>query len=181
MGLLTLIQQQTIKPISANWANQAKVNGGVSNFVQLEIEVEQNEMSKLLGMALLLDIQTNPTDAKYVDLLDGKTFENCLDQTVKFYGIRYQIAYMNFSEYIPTSQIADTFTGMVQKNRNETQPISQGTIKQQQARVREIALTDFEVMKVFLNENTDIYPLWNNGKTKKIYKPNFTTVKKTIR
>ena len=181
MGLLTLMQQQTIKPISPNWAVKAKVTGGVDNFTQLEIEVEQNEMSKLLGMALLLDIQNNSTDAKYVDLLDGKTFKNCLDQTVKFYGIRYQIAYMNFSEYIPTSQIADTFTGMVQKNRNETQPISQGAVKQQQARVREIALTDFEVMKVFLNENSDTYPLWNNGKTKKIYTPKFITLKKTIK
>lgn len=181
MGLLTLEQQQAIKPISSNWANQAKVTGGVDNFTQLELEAEQNELSKLLGMALLLDIQTNPTNAEYIDLLDGKTFENRFEQTVKFQGIRYQIAYMNFSEYIPTSQIADTFSGMVQKNRNETQPISQGTIKQQQARVREIALTDFELMKVFLNENTDIYTLWNNGKTKKIYKPTFVTLKKTIK
>ena len=181
MGLLTLIQQQAIKPISPNWAVQSKATGGVDNFTQLEIEVEQNEMSKLLGPALLLDIQATPTDDKYVDLLDGKTFQNCLDQTVQFHGIRYQIAYMNYSEYIPTSQIADTFSGMVQKNRQETQPISQGTIKQQQARVREIALTDFEVMKVFLNENSTTYPLWNCGKTKKIYKPKFTPIKKTIK
>jgi hypothetical protein len=181
MALLTLVQQQANKFISENWANTVKVVGGVTQFEQLQIEVEDQDLKKLLGPALLYDIQQNPTDPKYINLLDGLAFQDCNDNTVEFKGIRYQLSFMNYGEYVPISGHADTFTGMVRQNRTETTPLSEGAIKREQSRAREIALTDFEVMKTYLNDNTDTYPLWNCTNKKKLYTPKLFTVRKTFK
>ena len=180
MALLTLVQQQANKFISENWANSIKVVGGTTNFEQLQKEVEDQDLRKLLGAAFLYDIQQNPTDAKYISLLDGDIFQDCNDNTVQFKGIRYQLSFMNYGDYVSISSHADTFTGMVQQNRTETTPLSEGAIKREQGRAREIAMTDFNVMKIFLNDNPDTYPLWNCTSKKTIYAPRLTTIRKTF-
>jgi hypothetical protein len=180
MALLTITQQNSIKPISPNWANKVLITGGVSNFVQLQKEVENKEFKKLLGPAFLLDIQTNPATPANVILLEGTTFEDCDDNDIEFEGIEFQLAYMNYSKYVRISPIAHTFTGLQRQNRPETAPISEGGIKGEQHDARGIALQDFEIMKLYLNDNTDIYPLWKNGRTKKIYTPKLMTIRKTF-
>lgn len=179
MALLTLIQQNNIKPLSSNWCNTAKITGGKTNFELLQEEVENKELRILLGPALLLNIQLNPTDTNYLKLLDGETFEDCDGNDIKFEGIRYQLSYMNYSKYIGISHQADTFTGMVQQARPETTPISEGSIKRDKQDAREIALQDFEIMKQYLNDNDDIFTLWECGTTKQIYTPKLTTIRKT--
>lgn len=179
MALLTLTQQNNFKPISSNWSNQNKTTGGKSNFEQLQYEVENKELKKLLSPAFLLDIQTNPTTAANLLLLNGTTFEDCNGNDIQFEGIRFQLAYMNYSKYVGISSNADTFTGMVRQNRAETTPISEGSLKREQLDAREIALQDFEIMKLFLNENYADYPLWLFSSTKRIYTPKLTTFRKT--
>jgi hypothetical protein len=179
MALLTLSQQNNDKPISPNWANQIKVIGGKTNFAQLQEEVENKELRKLLGPALLLDIQTNPGTAANTILLDGTTFQDCDGNNVKFEGIRFQLSFMNYSKYVGISDIADTFTGMQIQNRAETTPISDGAKLREKLDAREIALQDFEIMKLYLNDNTSTYPLWNCTNTKRIYNPKLTTIRKT--
>ena len=44
MALLTISEQQGIKPISPNWASFIKITGGRNNFVQLQEEVEEKEL-----------------------------------------------------------------------------------------------------------------------------------------
>jgi len=179
-AILTLIQQNSFKVISENWANTKKLVGGVSNFEQLGKEVEQKELKQLLGVALLQDLQKNPETAANVELLDGGTFENCDGNEIDQLGIRFVLSYLNYSKYIPVSGIESTFTGLVQKNRNETQNISDGKESKLQLDSREIALQEFEIIKQFLNENSDDYPLWICGKTKQIYTPIIRTVKRTL-
>jgi hypothetical protein len=179
MALLTITQQNSIKPISPNWADFVKVGSGKKNFEQLQEEVENKEMRKLLGPAFLYDIQQNPTDAKYVNLLDGDTYTDCNGNTVEFQGIRFQLGFMNYSKYVGISNLADTFTGMVTQNRTETTPASEGAVKREQLDAREIALQDFELMEGYLNENDDIYTLWKCTNKKRIYTPKLTTFRKT--
>jgi len=179
MGLLTIAQQQAIKAISSNWAATAKVTGGTTNFVQVETEVEENELKDLLGVALLQDIQDNPTEANNVLLLDGSTFTDCNDNDIKTKGLRYVIAYMVHSQSVLESKIGDTFSGYVNKNRQETTDINKGQTKALQLRSRELALQEFELLKQYLNENSTTYPLWICGVSKKPYTPRFMGVKKT--
>lgn len=179
MALLTLIQQNSIKPISQNWANQVKVSGGSTNFVQLQKEIENVKYKKMIGAAILLDIQTNPATAPNAVLLAGATFEDCDGNDIKFEGILYQLAYLNYAKYVGISDHADTFTGMVRQNRTETTFLSEGAIKREQHDAEEAAQTDFEIMRQYIIKNIDSYPLWNTGKTSKISTPKWTTHRKT--
>lgn len=179
--LLSLAQQQAIKTISPNWANAVKATGGTTNYDQLALEVEENDLQKLLGAALLQDIQDNPTEPRNVTLLDGGTFEDCNGNTIKFKGLRYVLAYMNYSQQILESDVADTFTGFVKKNRNEADHLSFGEKKQLMINAREKAMTQWELVKQFLTDNTSTYTLWYCGQSRKPYRPKLTGIRKTVK
>lgn len=181
MALLTISQQNTIKSIRLNWAKEKKVSTNKTNFEKLQEEIENNELMKLLGSAFLYDIQQNPTDQKYIDLLDGKEFIDCDGNPNRFRGIKYQLAYYNYAQYLSESTYQDTYTGLIEKNRNETQTASAGVMKNQQKRWREIGLNDFELMKEFLNENYETYPLWNCTNKRKAFEPKINTLRKTYK
>jgi len=168
--LLSYSQQQAIKKISAN--NQSKYD-------QLAAEVEENELRKLLGVALLQDVQDNPTTAENVVLLDGGTFTDCDENEIRFRGVRYILAYLNYSRYIGESFVNDTFTGMVQKTRADAELLSEGTMKRLQNENREIALAEWDLVKKFLDAEYESYPLWNSNKTKKPFTPRLFGVRKT--
>lgn len=181
--LLSPVQQQTTKIISANWAKASKIAGSKSNYEQLAEEVEEKELRSLLGVALLQDVQDNPTSAANVVLLDGGTFNDCNGNTIKFKGLRYILAYMNYSKYIYESNISDSFTGMVSKTRTEATNLGNGSKKSIQNDAREIALQEWELCKSFLNENKTTYPLWECGEgtqARKAYSPRFRGLKRTI-
>jgi len=170
MPLLTFSQQQAIKKISAN---------NESSYDQLATEVEEKELQDLLGAALLQDLQDNPTSTANVKLLDGSTFTDCNDNTIKQKGIRWMLAYMNYSEYLGTSFANDTFSGFTQKIRSDSEQLSEGSIKRLQLSNRELALTQWLLIKSFLNENSDDYPLWIIADSRKPYTPKITGVRKT--
>ena len=168
--ILTYSQQQAIKPISAN--NQSKYD-------QLATEVEYLELQKLLGVAFLQDIQDNPLTADNINLLDGSDFVDCEGVTIHQKGLRYILAYLNYSEYLGSSFAVDTFTGFVKKTHENAQPIGEGETKRLQSRNREIALNEWYVVKQFLDENYLLYPLWCKSNEKKLYVPKITTLRKT--
>jgi len=181
MALITLAQQQAIKPISNNWATAYKQVGGKSNYDQLAEEVEETDLQKLLGAALLQDIQDNPTEARNVTLLEGGTFKDCNGNTIKFKGIIWVLAYMIYSQYVTESFAADTFTGFVKKERNEATGLSSAERKEIKINVREKALHQWDFIKQYLNDNTSLYPLWYCGQSKQPYRPVLRGVRKTIK
>lgn len=170
--LLLYNQQQAIKPISAN--NESKYN-------QIASEVENLELGKLLGTAFLQDVQTNPLTAENISLLDGATFTDCYGNSITHKGLRFVLAYMNYSEYLGSSFAVDTFTGFVKKTHENAEPLAEGERKRIMARVREIALQEWELIKTYLNENSNDYPLWDFIKEKKPYSPKITSLRKTKR
>ncbi|MCK9281355.1 MAG: hypothetical protein M0P71_12090 [Melioribacteraceae bacterium] len=168
--LLSLVQQQLIKKISAN---------NTGRYDQIAAEVEENELRSMLGIALLQDLQDNPTSTENVKLLDGSSYENYLGQTIKFKGLRYVLAYLNYAKYIGESFVTDTFTGFVAKNRPESELVSEGTMKRLINENRELAMREFDVIKEFLCLNSADYPLWLYAKTQKPHTPRFWGVRKT--
>lgn len=166
--LLKFYQQQDIKPISNN--NEHK-------YEQIAFEVENNELRKLLGAAFLLDIQKTP--ANYVDLLNGIEFD-CNGSRMVHRGLNFVLAYLNYAKYIGESFVNDTFTGFVQKNRTESENVSEGTIKRLINENRTIALDEFSIIKEYLSENSDRYALWNCAGQKKLFAPKITTLRKTF-
>ena len=166
--LLSFSAQQAIKPISAN--NESK-------YAQLAAEVESLEVDKLLGYAFYQAVSATPND--YGNILNATEFVDNNGNTVKHRGLLYVIAYLNYAKYIGESYVVDTYSGFVQKNRPDSERISSGDIKRLQQENREIAFNAFELIRMFLNKNRDLYPLWNCNSDVKTYKPKFYGVKKT--
>lgn len=163
-----------------SWSNQQIIKAWSSNnsdkYTQIATEVENHELVKLLGRAFVYDIQENP--GNYNDLLTGVEFEDCYGNTVKHQGINFVLAYLNYSKYLGESFVADTYSGFVAKNRPDSTPLSEGAIKRLQSDTRERALTEWELIRDYLNENCDTYTLWNND-SKKVFLPKFKGLKKT--
>jgi hypothetical protein len=168
-NLLSFLEQQGIKPISSN--NEQK-------YYQLAVEVESLELDKLLGYAFYQDVSANPDN--YTDLLNGCSFEDYNDRIVTHRGLKYVLAYLNYAKYVGESYVQDTFTGFVKKVRPDSESISSGDIKRLQQDSREIAFNAFNLIRIYLNKNSDIYTLWGCSSDKKTYKPNFYGLKNTL-
>lgn len=171
MSLLTIAQQQLIKKISEN---------NTQNYDQITKEVEEIELRDLLGIELLQDLQGNPSSTMNVRLLDEYSFENCNGNTIKHKGLRHVIAYFNYARYVNDSYIADTFTGIVEKNRQETTRASEGVLNRLRNESRRVAMKEWEVIKEYLDLNSDDYPLWDCVEDKQIFQPRFYFLRKTV-
>jgi hypothetical protein len=170
-ALITYNQQITYKKISAN--NQTK-------FAQIETEVENTELRDLLGVALLQDLQYNGSTAENVKLLAGTSFVNCDGNTIYHKGIRFVLAYLIYSRYIGESFVNDTFTGLVQKTRDDSEQLSEGQVRRLQENNRIIAMNEWLIIKEYLNLNPEDYPLWCSVKSKKPFTPRITGVRRTL-
>ncbi|MGL6120215.1 MAG: hypothetical protein ACRC0V_06865 [Fusobacteriaceae bacterium] len=173
--LLSFDNQILIKPISLN--NQQR-------YASIANEVENFQLRDLLGAAFLYDIQKKaveiPVPIEIKTLLEGGEFTDCTNNLVKFRGLYFVLAYLNYEKYIGSSSYFDTFSGMVTKTRPEGENMTEGAINRLQSEAHTIAISEFELCKQFLNENYLSYPLWNCVKSKRIGVPKFTTLKKTI-
>lgn len=167
--IISFIEQQQIRPISSNFVNK---------FEQLSVEVESLELDKLLGYAFYQAVYASPTS--YDDLLNGCSFEDYNGNIVTHRGLKYVLAYLNFAKYISESYVQDTFTGFVQKTRTDSERISSGDIKRLQQEAREIAFNAFSLIRIYLNKNYDLYPLWGCDSDVKTYKPIVYGIKKTL-
>lgn len=167
-NLLTSVQQQLIKSFSAN---------NLEKYTQIATEVEDNELMQLIGVAFLQAIQTTPAD--YNDLLNGSEFEDYDGNTINHKGLRYVLAYFNYSKYLGESFVADTYTGFVRKTHNEAEPLTEGQVRRLQEDNRKIALQAWSVIKRYLDISSADYPLWSNVNTKKVYRPKFFGISKT--
>lgn len=168
--LLTFSQQQTHKPITLN--NESK-------FDLLAYEVENSELLDLLGIELLQDLQDNPTTADNVKLLDGCSFVNGRNNTIKHKGLRFILAYMVYARYIGESYISDTFSGFVKKERTDSVNLNEGEILRLQNVSKKIALTEWDNIKEYLNLNYALYPKWLYAESVTPYTPKFYGLKKT--
>ena len=106
-------------------------------------------------------------------------YTDCNGNTVKFKGVRYALAFMVFHDYVNESDIADTFTGFAQKQRNETRDLNSSRRKKIQEGVKVIFKSELKAIEEFLNENKDNYPLWICTNAKSHYTPKMYTLKRT--
>lgn len=180
MAIISLAEQQAIKPISQNWGSFVKISLGITNFDQLASEVQIKEFRNLLGYELYYDLVNNLTDAKYLTLINGTSFQNYNENYIAFNGLKFILAFMNYSKYVSESAASDTFTGMVKKSHQESEALSTADIKRLQADAREIAMQDFAIMKIYLNMNTTTYPLWKCTNKNRTYRPRISGLKRTL-
>lgn len=166
VALITYDQQKAIRPISANREN---------NFDQWARDVQERDLKALLGVKLYQDLVNNPTDPKYVELLDGGTF-TVGDFEYTQLGLRYVLAYFIYAEYSTDSQFLDTFAGFTKKNIPESDRASYGENKTKKKNNRLLAFGAFEEIKLFLDNNSTTYPYWDGAVKKKLFTPKVTKI-----
>lgn len=179
MAILTANEQQSFKPISANWIRASKELGGVSKYEQMALEVEVSKLQPLIGVKFLQDLQSNPSTVANSLLLNGGSFIDCEGDTITFKGLKYAIAYLNFYQYISESYVADTYTGFAQKTRPEAESLSSSQRKEIQISTKGIFDSEFDIITLFLNENKEDYPFWKCS-IKRPFRPVISTIRKTI-
>jgi len=113
--LWTYVNQQVIKPISANFSQPI--------FEKIMLEVQTEELIKLLGFDFYQDIIQNPTDTWNAKLLDGGTY--VYNSVTYFYeGLKYVLAYFAYARYVKISSKKDTATGFVSKQFEDSRQIN---------------------------------------------------------
>ena len=168
--LLPYSKQQQIKPISAN--NESK-------YAQIATEVENNDLLELLTPKFLYYIQENQTDPNVIKLMTGDVFVDCSGDTIKHLGLNYVIAYLNYSKYVLTSPITDTYTGFVQKVRQEAENINPKQQIELINNCKSIALIQFDIIKKYLDVKKDIFTKWCPTKSVERITPKFIPISKT--
>lgn len=171
-AILTLAQQQANKKISEKNSDR---------FNQLREECIYKELTEMLGASLVNAIIATPTAERFESILNPKEFEGQDGYNRTHAGLRNILSYLIYARYIGESDINDTFTGLVRKNRTESESISDGRIRLLQNDVRDIAVSKFALVKEYLTINSTTYPEWKCGVDRKQFKPNFTTLRKTLR
>lgn len=131
--ILTYNKLQEIKPMSAN--NKKLIE-------QMIDEVEFGKIQKLLGTQIyndiLADLQSSPVPADLQDILNG--------------GLYKCITYFVYARYIQESMLADTFTGVVIKQRQDAQTAPMGQIKNVVNEYVDMALMAYELVKDKIQE-----------------------------
>ena len=126
--ILTYDIMQVYKPCSNN--NRARI-------VQLIKEVERLELARAFGMDAYTqmveeaNMEERPTEMQ--EILDGGLYE--------------AISFFVYAQYCIESQVADTFTGMVTKNRPDSENVPLGTLKNLQTHNRELASLALEQVR----------------------------------
>lgn len=152
-------------------------------FDDLAREVEDRDMVKMLGIALLQDLQDNQSTLANIALLDGCSFTNYQGVIIKHKGVRFVEAYLIYADYVKQVSLKDTQVGFVKKNIDQNSgPITEGDTRRLIDSAVEIANAQWAIVKDFLNAKSADYPLWNcansvnSTRRSKIY-----GVKKTLR
>jgi len=128
MAILTINKMEEIKPASYN---------NVALLGQLIDEVEFGKIQKLLGIEIY--------NAITAELSSGNVSQELIEILNK--GLYKCIAYFVYARYVQESYIQDTFTGMVQKSREDSQLISQGAMKNLANEYTDMAMLSFNLVK----------------------------------
>jgi len=143
--LWTYANQLTIKPISANY--------GQTKFEQIMLEVQVEDLQKLLGFDFYQDLIQNPTDTWNKKLLDGGTYT--YNSVTYFYeGLKYVLAYFAYARYVRVSSKKDTATGFVSKQFEDSRQINDGDESNLHKDFRKIAFKYWEECQKFLSANS---------------------------
>ena len=144
-------EQTAIRPISAN--NLTRKFNALAELTQ------QKDLRPLVGFDMFQDLIQNPTSTANATLLDGTSY-TYNGRTFTFDGLKYVLAHLFFANYI-TDNVEDTFTGMVVKSNEDSQPASAGDKKNLQNMARETAMQYWEDCKQYIEANIGNYPYYD--------------------
>lgn len=147
--LWTISEQQAIKPISKN---------RVTDFSKLAEEVQIDDLQPLMGFDFFQDMVQNPTSEWNAKLLDGGTY-TYNGRTYIYSGLKYALAYFLYARHIGVSNEFDTFSGLIEKNLDDSRHADLGIVKNRQNAVKKTAFTYWEDCQRFVIANISNFPM----------------------
>lgn len=125
------------------------------------IEMAQiTELKDVLGSDFLFDVINNINNPIYQDLLSGSTF-TCGNNTYYQDGIKALLADYFMSKYALTINTNFTPFGATVKQSNDSTPVERNTLKDISMQQMQLAGSRWEVIKMYLDENTTLFPKWS--------------------
>lgn len=152
MALLTLSDIQAYRAISGN------INASERLLPYVD-EAQQVDLEPFLGEAFYYDLISHTTQQKYVDLMNGKVYTYG-NNSVKFAGLKPLLAYWSYARFIEGQQLNATSFGFVTKKTEYSEPVTQKTIDKVAANARQVAAKYQSGAIMYLDSNTNLYPLW---------------------
>ena len=149
--IITTVKLCEIKPMSQN--NIPLLN-------QLITETEEVKIRQLLGYEVY---------EKITDEISSNSISSSL-QHILDTGLYHCITYMVYARYVQESMLVDTFTGMVTKNRPDSQAASVGAVKNIANEYTNMAMFYFNLVK------DDIYSKYGYAGENNIKINNFSEI-----
>lgn len=142
-----------IKPISANNKNKAG---------QLIKEVSDLWGAKLLGNQFYQYVCSTDDDIK--ELLEGGEYTSCNGNTMYQPGLKTVFVYLFWSRYVYDINYIDTPTGMVSKQREDSNQLSLGHLANLSSNFETMAMNYFSLVEEYILANRSQYPLYKGCK-----------------
>lgn len=163
--LISLNDFDAFKHISANIDEDVDLNPWI-------LEAQLFDLKPFLGDAFYYDLVRNPTEQKYVDLLDGIAY-NYGDSSIEWQGLKVLLVYYTYARYINNKNFHDTPMGMVEKTNDFSTNAGEKTIARLVSQARAGAAVFEEDLRRFLSVYSTTYTKWrpiaqNGGKPVKI-------------
>lgn len=118
-------------------------------------DAEALDLKPMLGSELYYEMVENPTDAKYIALLDPVE--------KKHVGIKKVLSLFSYARYVLYGSFTDTAFGFVQKSSQDSQPVGNEFKRNIYTKDRQAAVEYFKDIERYLNDNKTDYPLWKTG------------------
>ena len=147
-----LIDKQIIeqhRPISRNTSDK-KINPFIA-------DAETLDLKPLLGEPLFNSIKADQDS--FAELMQPHSYEYNGD-TYEHQGLEKVLSLFSYARYIRHGSHQDTGHGLVQKKNQDSEPVPQDQKKNMFVKDTQAAMAYFNEVALFMNRNTDSFPLW---------------------
>jgi hypothetical protein len=172
--LITINDIANIRPITQNLSDLNSIEPYIE-------EAEQVEFKKLLGSEFYFDLKKTyaqylvnvaagtvespyaPTakEILYNKLLTGAEYQNLRGNTVEFGGLKTVLAYFSYARFIINDNLKHTNAGMMLKRTEYSEQPSAKAITDKANDAKSIAMSFWSDCKMYLDEKTSDYSLWD--------------------
>lgn len=129
---------------------------------QILEEAQITNLKDVLGSQFYFDLIDNLDNPNYQDLLSGSSFAY---QTINYYqdGIKALLSDYFMAKYVLQVNVNFTPYGATVKESNDSSPVERNTLKDISTQQMQLASSRWEIIKMYLDSNFNLFPNWKNG------------------
>lgn len=126
------------------------------------IDLAKTDMREAIGDRLFFDVMSKMKEISYEPLMKGSDFD-MNGVTFNHAGLKAMFADFVYARYLYMVNINHSPTGLTQKESENSSNIERNLIKDLVNQAQIDADKKWELIKMFLENNTETYPVWNNN------------------